>query len=177
MILRRFWEGFLGYLGSFRGLKTIKKVTEIVIPYQEGSWRGFGRHFRRSWRAFGRSLVPLGGLLGGLWGHVGVLGDGFGGFGSRWETFLRPWRYFAVLREGFRGFRSYFTGFKRFPQCFYWFASMLQVYRGFHSVFAAMASKASEDPLGPILAPNWDHLGPKLVQQLQVSSAIPTNFY
>ena len=60
-------------LGSFWGVKTVKKGTQIVIPYQEGSWRGFGRHFRRSWRAFGRSLVPLGGLLGGLWGHVAAI--------------------------------------------------------------------------------------------------------
>ena len=66
LILRRFWEVFWGYLGSFGGLKTIKKGTKIVIPYQEGSWRGFGRNFRHSWRALGRSLEPLGGLLGGL---------------------------------------------------------------------------------------------------------------
>ena len=66
--------GVFGELsGSFWGLKTVKKGIQIVIPYQEGSWRGFGRHFRRSWRAFGRSLVPLGGLLGGLWGHVAAM--------------------------------------------------------------------------------------------------------
>ena len=107
---------------------------------------GFGAVFGASWRAFGRSLGPC-------CGHVGVLGDGFGGFGSRWETFLRPWRYFEVLREGFRGFRSHFTGVKRFLQCFYRFASMLQVYRGFHSVFAAMASKAS--PVGERSELRW----------------------
>ena len=66
--------GVFGELsGSFWGLQTVKKGTQIVIPYQEGSWRGFGRHFRRFWRAFGRSLVPLGGLLAGLWGHVAAM--------------------------------------------------------------------------------------------------------
>ena len=108
----------------------------------EGFWAVFGA----SWRAFGRSLGPC-------CGHVGVLGDGFGGFGSRWETFVSSWRYFEVLREGFRGFRSYFTGFKRFPQCFYRFPSMLQVYKGSHSVFAAMASKAS--PVGERSELRW----------------------
>ena len=51
----------------------MKRGTKMEIPYQEVSWRGFGRHFKRSWRAFGRSLVPLGGLLGGLWGHVAAM--------------------------------------------------------------------------------------------------------
>ena len=40
LILRRFWEGFWGYLGSFSALKTVKKDIKIVITYQKGSFLG-----------------------------------------------------------------------------------------------------------------------------------------
>ena len=96
---------------------------------------GFGAVFGASWRAFGRSLGPC-------CGHVGVLGDGFGGFGSRWETFLRPWRYFEVLREGFRGFRSYLTGFKRFS-------------RGFYSVFTGLHLCYKFTEVFTVCSPRW----------------------
>ena len=148
-------------------------------------------------------LGALGGLLGGLWclleGFWAVFGAMLRPCWRPWGRFWGLWELLGPILEALAGVSEAPEGILRhFGRVSEVSEAILQVSRGFHSVFTGLhlcykftevftvcsprwrakrAPLASEDPLGPILAPNWDHLGPKLVQQLQVSSAIPTNFY
>ena len=138
-----------------------------MIPYQEGSWRGFGRNFKRSWRAFGRSLVPLGGLWGGLWGHVaamvaslgtvlgalGAAGRHFWGLGAILRCFGRVSEVSEAILQVSRGFQNVFTGFHlcyKFTKVFTVFSPRWRAKR------APLASEESSVLL--ILSPSLLHL-------------------